>query len=350
MKKRTERRTFSYYSFEKIDSFNASYNLVAGGRGIGKTYGCKKKVIKNFIRRGEMFIYLRRYKSELVDAKNTFFADVAKEFPEWEFRVNGNQAEIAPADTADMKKRPWQVIGYFVALSTAAFKKSVSYDVVTTIIFDEFIIERGAVTYLPNEEKIFKDFYSTVDRYQDKTRVFFLANAVSISNPYFLAWRIFPDEEGEFVFRSPRRSGGYFVVAQFPDSAEFESQVYETDFGQFIAGTEYAEFAISNTFADNNDEMVGEKPSSAKYQFTLETRVSKFSVWYSPRTQLYYALSKLPKSEIVFVLDAAKMGEGKALIGFSDRPLANLRTAFRTGRIKFDHPATRNSFAEIFKR
>ena len=32
-----------FYSFDKVYSYNAVYNFIPGGRGIGKTYGAKKK-------------------------------------------------------------------------------------------------------------------------------------------------------------------------------------------------------------------------------------------------------------------------------------------------------------------
>src|SRR5699024_185718 len=172
---------FSYYSFDKIYSFNATYMFIIGARGLGKTYGAKKRVINNYIRNGEEFIYLRRYNTEL-KSRGTFFADIAHEFPDWHFRVNGHQAQIAPFEK-NPKKRQWETMGYFVPLSTAQTQKSVAYPAVTTIIFDEFIIEKGALHNLPNEAQAMNEIYYTVYSGQEKTRVLFLANAVSIMNP-----------------------------------------------------------------------------------------------------------------------------------------------------------------------
>lgn len=249
---------FTYYDFAKVFSYNATMNHIVGGRGIGKTYGMQKKVIKDAIRSihtikheyldsngaiksefisdvNDQFIYVRRYKEELALARTTFFAAVAKEFPEWDFKVEGWEAKMAHVDTRGMKPRPWITIGYFVALSVAQKFKSVAFPKVKTIIYDEYILESGMVHYLPNEAIIFLNFYSTVDRYKDKTRVFFLANSVSITNPYFLEYNVNPDDADENGFL--RLFKGYMIV-HFVDAEKFSSEVYETAFGKFIYGTE----------------------------------------------------------------------------------------------------------------
>lgn len=334
-----------YYDYAKLLSFNGTYNFLVGGRGLGKTYGAKKKVIRDAIKKGDEFIYLRRYKTELTTARNTFFADIGHEFPGYDFRINGPIAQMAPIDTRDDKKREWQTIGYFISLSVSQNQKSVAFPKVKTIIFDEFIIEKGALHYLPDESTIFNNFYSTVDRYQDKTKVLFLANSVSIMNPYFIDYEIRPDEQKEFITKSDG-----FIVCHFPNADDFSSSVYETRFGKFIKNSEYAEYAVGNTFDDNSGAMLGFKDSKARYMFTLECRNGSFSVWLNMFTNEYYVQDKLPKTQDIFTLISGKMDSHKTLMTFSDRPLANLRTAFRNGNVTFDKPSTRNTFTEIFKR
>src|SRR5690606_5610588 len=97
-------------------------------------------------------------------------------------------------ETRDEKKRQWSTVCYFQCLSVGQQVKGASFDLVTSIVFDEFIIEKGLIQYLPDEATAMTNFYSTVDRNQDKTRVYFLANSVSITNPYFLEYDIRPDQ------------------------------------------------------------------------------------------------------------------------------------------------------------
>lgn len=349
----------NYYNFNKIDSYNAFYNFLCGARGLGKTYGAKKKAIRAGIKRGEEFVYLRRYKTELAAARATFFTDIAHEFPEHDFRVNGKFAQYADIETRNDDKRVWKTIGYFIALSTSQNEKSVSFPNVFTIIFDEFIIEKGAISYLASEHIVFTNFYSTVDRYKDQVRVYFISNAVSIMNPYFIAYNIEPDAEvngvtQEFVKKHKilvgPSAGKFFVVAHFPDSKDFANDVYKTAFGQFIANTEYADYAVGNTFDDNKRAMLELKDNKARYMFTLETKNGKFSVWLNIFSNKYYIQEKLPKSQEIYTLLSDKMDVDKTLLTFSDVPLQRLRSAFRIGDISFDKPGTRNTFAGIFTR
>ena len=70
-------------------SYNAILNFIIGERGVGKTYGAKKHVVNRFIKKGEQFVYLRRYKTELKDSvgskmKPKFFNQIVDEFPDHE--------------------------------------------------------------------------------------------------------------------------------------------------------------------------------------------------------------------------------------------------------------------------
>ena len=348
-----------FYDWDKVLSHNAIYNFVVGGRGIGKTHGQKKIAVKRGIEKGQQFILVRRYKTELVPSRNTFFADIEQYFPDVEFRVNGSMAQytdfIDPAlfhTETEYKKaikgREWHTIGYFVALSTAQSQKGVSYPKVRTIIFDEFIIEKGAFHYLPNEADLFNNFYSTVDRgrKENEVKVYFLANSVSIMNPYFMKYDIRPDQMDKLTL-----SHGGFILCHFPDSSDYQKSIYETRFGRFVQGTEYADYAYGNQFADANEELIDGKPSHAEYVFTLETSNGTFSVWYDPREVEYYAQKKRPRgNERLLTLVAERMTAEKMLVDFQFKPLAMLRTKFRQGSVLFDSPSTRNAFIEIFRR
>ena len=336
-----------YYNFDKLFSYNGLFNIIAGGRGIGKTYGAVKLAIKHAIERGEQFIYLRRYKSETVAAKNSFFAAVGDEFPSHDFRVNGMNMEMAPAETRDDKKREWVTIGYFVSLSVAQTQKSVPYPLVTKVIYDEFIMNQGTnVRYLKNEVSAFLEFFSTVDRYQDKTIALLLANAVTIMNPYFAEWDIRPDETKDGWTR--KRNG--MIVAHFPDSDDFKSSVYATRLGRFIQGTQYAEYAVENVFEDNNSSLVETKDSQARYLFTIESSVGKFSVWVNAETDTWYCQEKLPKQQLILTTEPHLMREGKFLIEPGDRRIYAVKSAFARGEMLFDTPRTRNAFSQLAVR
>lgn len=334
-----------FYDFGELLSRNGVFNFVVGGRGIGKTYGAKKLVIRNYLRHGDQFIYLRRYNTELATAR-TFFADIAHEFPDFGFRVMGNEFQLTR--DPDANKPEWETFGFVVALSTAASRKSVAYPDVTFIIYDEFIIEKGAFRYLPNEPRAMMDFYSTVDRYQDRVRVLFLANSVSIMNPYFIEYGIIPDDDTKWM---TRHDG--FVVAHYPNSAEFSDAVKSTRFGKFISNTEYANYAIGNHFHDNNQQLIRSKTSDAEYWFSLETQDGgRLSIWRNITSDgwEFYVQEKLPTVEVVRTFNPERMAEGKILISWGDGSAQFLRSAFRRGMVYFDKPSSRNRFVGEFKQ
>jgi hypothetical protein len=331
-----------YYSFSAILSRNAVYNFVIGARGLGKTYGAKKKAIQDYLRKGDQFIYLRRYSTELKSALPTLFADIAHEFPNVTFKVQGGELHVKRGEGKEFK---WELMGYGVALSKAQQKKSVSYPNVKTIIFDEFIIDRGAIHYMPEEAKAFNDFYSTVDRWKDKTRVLFLANSVSIMNPYFIEYDIRPKNDEQWIVK-----GDGFLCCHLAPSAEFATGVYQTRFGSFIAGTEYADYSVNSEFSDNNDSMIEPKNPNAKYYVTLETKNGTFAIWIDYSIPYFYIQDKRPKQETIWTMMPERMTENKTLVTYSDKMIQNLRSGFSRGRMSFNSPQARNSFTGVFKR
>ena len=327
---------------------NAVIMMVCGGRSIGKTFGAKEREIKSALYKDTQFILLRRFKTELQVAKNTFFADLKAKgkFPDWDFQVKGNEAQAAHISTRDNEHRIWKTIGYFFALTTQVTIKSASFPKVTAIIFDEFIIEKGALSYLPEEFAKFLNFYSTVDRGEDRVRCFLLSNAVSIMNPYFLANDIIPDQIGEFAVI---KDG--FIAVHFPDSESFTNQFKKTRFGSFIHNhvEDYADYASNNKFADNHDLNLGAKPPEAIYRFTLETKDGTFSLW--KKSDEWWCLQDLPGDlqQRHFTLIPENANRNKPLLVRSDKLLAILRASYKQGRVTFDNAQTRNGFIHVGK-
>lgn len=331
-----------YYNFDKVYSYNAVYNFICGARGLGKTYGAKDKVIKKFLRLGEQFIYLRRFKTEMRAAK-AFFDDIAHTFPGMLFRLNGDQFEVCREPAKNRKENVWEVMGYAIALSTAQNQKGRAFPKVRTIIFDEFIIEKGLVHYLPDEATVLTNFYSTVDRNRNNTRILFLANSISIENPYFVKYKIRPEKVGDLIV-----SYKGFMVAHFVDSADFNQEVYKTRFGEFIEGTDYADYALGNEFADNHELMIAKKPSDAEYAYTLETRGGTFSVWFHRKEGNYYLQEKRPGQELKYTMIPNKVDTDNRLLLKNDEILRMLRASFKNGLMRFDESHTRNAMLDVF--
>ena len=242
-----------WYCYDRIMSYNALFNFILSPRGNGKSYGGKEKVIKNYLKRKEQFLYVRRYKDELKDI-DKFFDDIREKFDGVEFEVKGKKAFING-----------EVAGYFVALSTSQKLKSVPFPFVTTILFDEFIVDKGHITYLRNEVEVFLDLFETVARKRDNVRAIFLANNVSRVNPYFTYFKCIPKDNERFTVAKD----GEVVVEMFTDE-NFIEEKYNTKFGKLIRNTNYGNYAINNKSLRDNDTFIQKyKPKNCNFLFSV---------------------------------------------------------------------------------
>ena len=326
---------FTYYSLSRLLSYNGVINMAVGARGLGKTYSAKRLAIRNAIGKGEEFVYVRRFKTELKHV-GTFFNDIAAEFPDYEFRVT---ARTAAYRRRGDEEASWKTFGYFIALSSAATLKSVSYPKVTLMIFDEFIIETGSRRYLSGEVDTFLDLYSTIDRNDDRVRVLMLSNAVRSVNPYFVEWHLSPG-------KSFQKRGRGYIVCEIIDNDTFASQVSETRFGRFIRenSPEYAKYAIDNKFSDDTPALLGRKPPNAVSAGVVRTRVGVFSLWLKGRE--WWVQKRLPKDARRFAY-AVRPDDGELLLERSSPMSQVLREAFKNGRMRFDCVESRENFWSV---
>lgn len=252
-----------WYDINKTLTYNCLFNFVIGSRGCGKTYAAKKRAIKLFLDKGYQFVYLRRYKDELDETAESYFNDVIlnNEFPDVQIEYKSGQYFIND-----------QLAGYAMALTKAKDYKSIAYPLVYFIIFDEFLIEdNGYSRYLKNEVKQFLNFYMSIDRYRGAI-VFFLANSVSLINPYTLYFDLHLPYGSDIT-----RKGD--LLLQMVNNKEYIENRKKTRFGKLIEGTEFAEYAIDNKFSDNNKTFIMRKTEKATYYFTFIYEGENYGVW-----------------------------------------------------------------------
>ena len=168
-----------FLNFDKILSYGSFITFILAERGVGKSYSAKKYIINHYKKTGKQTVYLRRYNKELQEAlmKKSipiFFDQIKNEFPNDKLT---NNKELLYYNK--------EVCGYAVPLSTSNILKSSTFEKVDTIIYDEFIIDKGTYNYLQNEITAFFEIIETIFRLRNG-RVLLLGNPISITNPYFL--------------------------------------------------------------------------------------------------------------------------------------------------------------------
>lgn len=164
----------------------ATFIPVVGARGVGKTYGLFKKLVKE----GKKFIYLRRLKSQLDQCAKTEGNPFKK--------LNTDLSrEILPYSTGGIitfrnEDKAGDVVAVGVALSVVANVRGIDFSDYDYIVFDEFIASSGERP-IKNEFSAFLNFYETVNRNRElegkqAVKCLMLGNANTLINPYFSAW------------------------------------------------------------------------------------------------------------------------------------------------------------------
>lgn len=274
--------TSIFWSARRTLTHNMLFNVIVGNRGGGKSYGAKQWGIDNFIKKKEQFAYVRRYKDDLKKPMEQFFKDIEWEYPDYEFKVDGDKFYIRMKSDIKAKWTDNDIAGYGFCLSTANNKKSISYPNITTIIFDEFLLEQGNQRYLPNEPEKLLNLYETIARPgtdHPRVVVFMLANAISITNPYFLYWNLqMPkkqDKNGKYIWKHPTRP----ILVEDVRNEKFIDKKKNTEFGALVDGTNYADYSIENKFLLDDDTFIERKSAKAKYYFTFIYSGKDYGVW-----------------------------------------------------------------------
>ena len=112
-----------YWDINHTLTYNYLINIIVGNRGGGKTYGFKRFAIDNFIKKKEQFGYIRRFKEDLKKSLPTFFNDIKKEYPDYEFKVEGEKFYIR-LKTSDPKTK-WtdnDIERYFLIATICSYK------------------------------------------------------------------------------------------------------------------------------------------------------------------------------------------------------------------------------------
>jgi hypothetical protein len=327
-------KTDLYYNANKMLSYNRILNFIIGARGIGKSFAMKEYPIKRFIKHGEQFIYVRRYKDELKKIGN-YFNDIMVKFPEHTFKVKGRQLYIDD-----------KVAGWAIPLSTWQSEKSNAYPSVSTIIFDEFIREKDNSGYIPNEVEALLNLMDTVFRNRDNVRCICLSNAVSVVNPYFLYFNLVPNINKRF-------NAYENILIEIPDSKDFSDERRKTRFGSLIDGTEYGDMSLDNEFTNDSGLFIEKRSKDSKYKFSVVYKGMTMGVWVDVNAGIMYlSHDHDPSSKNVFALTTDDINENAMLItGWKNNYfLFKMARAFTNGYLRFDNQVLRNIGYEMFNK
>lgn len=314
-----------WYSYDKVLSYNALLNFIIGERGVGKSYGIKKHVVKHFLKTGRKFIYLRRFETELNKTLkgNEFFKDIEtdSELIKYKFNVSGHKL------MCDGKQ-----CGYAIPLSKASIYKSVPFPDVDYIIYDEFLITTNTYHYLQDEPMQLLDFIETVARLRDNIRVFLLGNNISIVNPYFDYFNItLPYNSDIKTFKK-----GTILINYIKNQA-YRNKKRASRFGSLIDGTTYGAYAIDNEALTDDSTFIKKKSNKAKYLFNIKLNNVVYGVWRDLMINEMYISKSCDLNSLTITLSNNNHDENSILVGKSSNLFKLIQVYYQQGSLFFDN-------------
>lgn len=264
-----------YYRLNTVLSYNKHINLLIGARGRGKTYPVKEYVIKHFIQNDEKFAWIRdneASKDELVmNDGQKFYEDVPlmkiygfKEgnIKHGVFNINGKNA------------------GYVLPASTYQKYKGNSYESVKTIVYDEFIPEKGTRKNKNNLLATINTF-STIARHREDIKIFMMANALDRGDEFLEFLGVEINDFGLYI--NDEKS---IIIHYIDNSQAFNEKVTKGVIGKLLVGTPLEDNILSSKFTEKSDLFFDSLPAKSNLMFILETNINKIR-FYKSNNKLY---------------------------------------------------------------
>ena len=319
-----------YYNYDKLFSYNDALILfVIGERGVGKSFGAKRHVLNRYLKTGEQFIYIRRYKTELDTSLHTFWDDLQMNGYFEDYDLSVKKSKMLTEFKCNGK-----VCGYAVPLSTANILKSTAFPLVKTIVFDEFLLDNaGTYRYLKNEVTMLLDVIESVFRLRDGKTIL-LGNALNVhASPYFAYWDLeLPQNGAEF-----RTFKDGAIVVNYIRNMDYRKAKKDSKFGKLIDGTAYGRYAIDNEVFHENNSFIAKRPANSSFYGMLIINGVTLGIWNGRDGYLYLSEKHDPNSIFKYVLDYNDHTEQTIFTSVRENMFMHMCIrAYKQGWLKFD--------------
>ena len=236
---------------------------------VGKSFGAKEYVIKQFLKKHSQFIYMRRYDNEIksiFDSNRDYFDDIANFFPKKNLKSKDRKFYIDD-----------ECFGFAKRMTESQDLKSSTYENVKTLIIDEYPIEKNKRYYLPSEGMILMNIFDSIFRNRNDFKVFILGNSVDDIEycPLFSFFNLsLPhNKKGISLFKNN------LILVNFINNPEFAKDRESTIIGQLAKGTLYEDYAIKNKILNKNNNFIAKKSGSSKFSFAFVFNSKIYGVW-----------------------------------------------------------------------
>lgn len=248
-----------------------TFNILMGGRGIGKTYGLLEDLRLNDPR---PFMLMRRTQVQADLISNPKFSPfksidrirgcctAVKKLSKYHGGIYNGEL-----DAQGVLQATGAMLGYTAALTTLHNVRGFAADEIVDLVLDEFIPEKGEKP-IPDEWNTFRNAYETINRNREfedpprpPLRAWLLANSNTLANPYFLGLEIVElvdkmIRRGQSVHRDEARG---LMIINFTDSP-ISARKAQTALYRLTKSDDFTGMALGNQFTRESRSRTGSIP------------------------------------------------------------------------------------------
>lgn len=327
---------------DEILSKHRLFNFAVGPRGNGKTTGALDYCVRQKEKNPNFeAVFLRRYDSERRKVRNGLFNAI------FNLEKDRGHKIALKQNTYYFDEQPFIHVS---ALSVDGRTKGITSPNIQLIIFDEFLIDRkiSRTNYMAEETEYFLDYYNTIARPTDPNRkrcpVLFLANTLSVINPYFIYFNVSFNEKNYFQTKS--------IYAEIIKNSEFEEQAKKSEFAQLIKNTDYERYSIEAEFIYDNYDFIEEKTDTAKLMCCANIDGATYGFWvdwkngrvfmsekHDPNFPRFYSFTAHDLKPNILTAQFFKKTEEFNI----------LKAAYNTGALYYDKLTTKTNWQKIIR-
>jgi len=252
-----------FWNLKKCDRAACVYNIIMGGRGIGKTFGCLHRARTMYSK----FIYVRRTEVEIgaiANPKYNPFKKLNAHF-DWNIQATYTAKEGMGAfyDTRidEDGQEIEEFVGYAAAVSTFSKLRGADLSDVDIGVYDEFMKSKNAKP-IKGEAEMFFDMCETINRNREllgeKPVIWYiLSNSRSLDSPLLSELKLIPVIE--HMKRNNRQAytdKSRELHIELPADLEISNDKRGTSLYKLLGDNTYTSHAIDNEFAYDSFENI----------------------------------------------------------------------------------------------
>lgn len=324
-------------SLKDINGDTPEIYICTSNRSAGKTTYFSRLLVNKFLKNGEKFCLIYRYKYELSGVAEKFFKDINGLFfqgciMESEPRAKGVFHELFITRPYAEKK---EGCGYAISLNCADQLKKYSHLLsdVSRFMFDEFQSENNM--YCSQELRKFISLHVSISRGNgEQSRyvpVYMVSNPVSIINPYYVELGISQRLSSNTKFL---KGEGFVLEQGYNESASKaqESSAFNRAFGQ----SDYMAYNTQAVYLNDNKAFIEKPEGRNKYLGTIKYENKHYGLREFPDEGVVYCDNR-PDMTYPFKISITTDDHNinYVMLRNNDVFISNIRWYFEKGCVRF---------------